>query len=130
MQAFKTVIGLVLGAFFVASLPAQGVDPQAQEGVSSQAEGALASRLTLRLKDRELRDVVQSIRRKTSANIIMDADIEATVTIDLQDVHWRQALDLVAAAEAESTEGLGRSKHPDHEPREVLGVDKLPQRRA
>ena len=96
MQAFKTVIGLVLGAFFVASLPAQGVDPQAQEGVSSQAEGALASRLTLRLKDRELRDVVQSIRRKTSANIIMDADIEATVTIDLQDVHWRQALDLVA----------------------------------
>jgi type IV pilus assembly protein PilQ len=96
MQAFKTVIGLVLGAFFVASLPAQGVDPQAQEGVSSQAEGALSSRLTLRLKDRELRDVVQSIRRKTSANIIMDADIEATVTIDLQDVHWRQALDLVA----------------------------------
>ncbi|HIE72404.1 MAG TPA: hypothetical protein EYP98_20800, partial [Planctomycetes bacterium] len=52
--------------------------------------------MTLRLKDRELRDVVQSIRRKTGANIIMDPDIEAPVTIDLQDVHWRQALSLVA----------------------------------
>ena len=91
MQAFKTVMGLALSAVVATALPAQGTDQQgAQEGVSSQAEGALASRLTLRLKDRDLRDVVQSIRRKTSANIIMDPGIEALVTIDLQDVAWRQ----------------------------------------
>ncbi len=96
MQAFKTVIGFVLSTFALAALPAQEAGQEAQEGVSSQAEGALDSRLTLRLKDRELRDVVQSIRRKTGANIIMDPDIEAPVTIDLQDVHWRQALSLVA----------------------------------
>jgi len=97
MQAFKTVIGFALGALAMVSLPAQEAEQQgAQEGVSSQAEGALQSRLTLRLKDRELRDVVQSIRRKTSANIIMDPGIEAPVTIDLQDVPWRQALSLVA----------------------------------
>lgn len=97
MQAFKTVIGFAFGAFVAVALPAQEAEKQSpQEGVSSQAEGALQSRLTLRLKDRELRDVVQSIRRKTSANIIMDPGIEAPVTIDLQDVPWRQALTLVA----------------------------------
>ncbi|HLQ37287.1 MAG TPA: hypothetical protein VK348_05785, partial [Planctomycetota bacterium] len=72
--------------------PAQG-----KEGdIKTDAEGDRASRLTLKLKDRDLRDVVSSIRRKANVNIIMDAKIEETVTIDLQDVHWRQALDLVA----------------------------------
>lgn len=72
---------------------AQGQD---QGEITSQSTGDRASRLTLRLKDRDLRDVVQSIRRKTNANIIMEPGIEELVTIDLQDVHWRQALTLVA----------------------------------
>lgn len=119
MQAFKTVVGFALSAFALAALPAQEAETQgAPEGVSSQAEGALASRLTLRLKDRELRDVVQSIRRKTSANIIMDPGIEALVTIDLQDVPWRQALSLVAEqAGCIVTEGDGG----------VLKVEKPPR---
>jgi type IV pilus assembly protein PilQ len=74
--------------------PAQAPAP-AQE-IQTDAQGDRASRLTLRLKDRDLRDVVKSIRSKANVNIIMDAGIEKTVTIDLQDVHWRQALDLVA----------------------------------
>ena len=74
--------------------PTQAPAP-AQE-IQTDAQGDRASRLTLRLKDRDLRDVVKSIRAKANANIIMDAGIEKTVTIDLQDVHWRQALDLVA----------------------------------
>ena len=74
MQALKYVFGGVALALAVAALPAQ--DDQAtqggQEGVSSQASGDRASRLTLRLKDRDLRDVIDSIRRKTSSNIIME----------------------------------------------------------
>lgn len=102
MQAIKKVISFSLfAASVLAVLPAQEAEApvapqQNQEGVSSLAEGDRASRLTLRLKDRDLREVVQSIRRKTSANIIMDPGIEEPVTIDLQDVHWRQALNLVA----------------------------------
>ena len=101
MQAFKTVIGFAFAACAVTfALPAQEQQPQQEQGeqseISSEAEGDRASRLTLRLKDRDLRDVVQSIRRKTNSNIIMDPGIEAPVTIDLQDVHWRQALNLVA----------------------------------
>jgi len=75
-----------------ANPPAQGQS----QGIESQAQGDPASRLKLKLKDRDLRDIVDSIRRKTNANIIMDPDIVESITIDLQDVHWRQALDLVA----------------------------------
>ena len=98
MQAIKTGIAWTLWACALCTLPAQEQPTgQAQDGgISSQAEGDRASRLTLRLRDRSLRAIVQSIRTKANANIIMDPDIEETVTIDLQDVHWRQALDLVA----------------------------------
>ncbi|MEQ1630804.1 MAG: hypothetical protein ABL997_00430 [Planctomycetota bacterium] len=72
-------------------------NPQGQgDDIETQAMGDRASRLTLRLKDRDLRDVIASIRRKANVNIIMEPGIEATVSIDLADVHWRQALDLVA----------------------------------
>jgi len=74
----------------------QGRDAQGKEDIRTDAEGDRASRLTLKLKDRDLRDVVLSIKRKANVNIIMDPGIEAAVTIDMQDVHWRQALELVA----------------------------------
>ena len=77
--------------------PAAQPKPQGQgEDIETAAAGDRASRLTLRLKDRDLRDVVASIRKKASVNIIMEPGIESTVSIDLADVHWRQALDLVA----------------------------------
>lgn len=95
--------------------------PAAQGGtedIKTDAEGDRSSRLTLKLKDRDLRDVVSSIRRKASVNIIMDPGIEANVTIDLQDVPWRQALDLVAEqAGCVVTEGEG----------DVLKVEKPPR---
>ncbi len=67
-------------------------------GVESQAPGSSQTLLTLRLKDRLLSDVVHSIRRKAGANIIIDDEIDETVTIDLKDVPWRRALELVAEA--------------------------------
>jgi type IV pilus assembly protein PilQ len=70
--------------------------PQSKEGEIQGEAGDRSSRLSLKLKDRDLRDVVASVRRKASVNIIMDPGIEEAVTIDLQDVPWRQALDLVA----------------------------------
>src|SRR5262245_17528229 len=98
----RAVIGAALAVvpgFFAAAqepaTPQQQQQPQ-QEDISTAAQGDRASRLTLRLRDRDLRDVVASIRRKANVNIIMDPGIEATVTVDLQDVHWRQALDIVA----------------------------------
>lgn len=63
-----------------------------------QSPGDATALVTLKLKDRPLKDVVQGIRRKAGVNVIMDEAIEDTVTIELQDVPWRKALDLVAEA--------------------------------
>ena len=79
-------------------LHAQEQEPANEAGVESQAPGSRSTLLTLKLKDRLLRDVVQSIRRKAAVNIIIDENIEETVTIDLEEVPWRTALELVAEA--------------------------------
>jgi type IV pilus assembly protein PilQ len=123
MQAVRNgIICALAWCVSFATAPAQETAPpkdaQGKEEIRSEAEGDRASRLTLKLKDRDLRDVVLSIRRKANVNIIMDAGIEATVTIDLQDVHWRQALTLVAEqAGCIVTEGDGG----------VLKVEKPPR---
>lgn len=101
MQASKKGIVCALAALLaMAWAPAQDAtavkDPQNKDEIRTGADGDRASRLTLKLKDRDLRDVVQIMQRKANVNIIMDAGIEAAVTIELQDVPWREALNLVA----------------------------------
>lgn len=105
MQAVKKGISFAVAAWLSLAMvtgqdPAKPAAPKDAQGkqdeIRAEAEGDKASRLTLKLKDRDLNDVVQSIKRKANANIVMEPGIEAVVTIDLQDVHWRQALDLVA----------------------------------
>ena len=67
-----------------------------QGDVTTQTPGSKSMLLTLKLKDRSLKDVVQSIRRKVGVNIIMQDDIEETVTIELEEDEGRIALDMVA----------------------------------
>ena len=93
--AFAALLSLAIPAQEAAAPPV-AKDPQGKDDIRSEAEGDRSSRLTLKLKDRDLRDVVNSIKRKANANIIMDPGIEAAVTIDLQDVPWRHALSLIA----------------------------------
>ncbi len=95
MWAFAALLSLAIPAQEAAAPPV-AKDPQGKDDIRSEAEGDRSSRLTLKLKDRDLRDVVNSIKRKANANIIMDPGIEAAVTIDLQDVPWRHALSLIA----------------------------------
>lgn len=101
MQASRKGIVCAMAALLaMAWAPAQDAtavkDPQNKDEIRTGADGDRASRLTLKLKDRDLRDVVQIMQRKANVNIIMDAGIEAAVTIELQDVPWREALNLVA----------------------------------
>jgi len=79
---------------FAGFIPAQ-VGQQGQE-VQTKAPGSKQTLLTLKLKDRLFKDVVQQIKRKVGVNIIMDEGIDETVTIDIEDVEWRVALDMVA----------------------------------
>ena len=104
LKISKLIATAVLGALCAhgATAQAETTPPQTQEtetGVQGfTKQGDRASRLNLRLRDRLVRDVVQSIRRQAGVNIVVDAEIEDRVTLDLEDVDWRQALDLVAEA--------------------------------
>ncbi|MBK8976490.1 MAG: hypothetical protein IPM29_11285 [Planctomycetes bacterium] len=108
MQAtiWSRSIRRLVGTLAVVGLAASGVrgqDPTTQApevgGVESLTQsGDRSSRLTLRLRDRLLKDVVESIQLQSGVNIVIDGAIDERVTIDLKDVDWRQALDLVAEA--------------------------------
>ncbi len=77
----------------------QGATTQ-EQGVQAQAQGDRTALVSLNLKDRALRDVITNIRRIAGVNIIVDAEITDAdvVTIELEQVEWRRALDLVAEA--------------------------------
>lgn len=53
-------------------------------------------RVTFEVKDRDLAEVVEYIRQGTSMNVVLDEGIEAKVTLSLNRVPWRQALEIAA----------------------------------
>jgi len=119
MQAKVRTWCALSGAILALAMTVGAQEPQQGDaGVQSATEGDRSSLLTLKLKDRSLLEVVASIRRKASVNIIMDEAIDSDVTIDLEDVPWRQALELVAEAAGCIVVDLGRN---------VLKVEKPPR---
>jgi type IV pilus assembly protein PilQ len=95
----NTLFSLALGLGAGSALAAQeGTGAPQDQGVASQAPGDRQTLLTLKLKDRLLKDVVRNIKKSAGVNIIIDESIEDTVTIELENVEWRKALDLVAEA--------------------------------
>lgn len=51
--------------------------------------------LSLRFKDADLRDVILYLGEFAGLNVVFDPEVRGTVTCDLQDVPWDQALDLI-----------------------------------
>jgi type IV pilus secretin PilQ/predicted competence protein len=51
--------------------------------------------LSLKFKDADLRDVVLYLAEFANLNVVFDSDVRGTVTCNLQDVPWDQALDIV-----------------------------------
>lgn len=73
------------------ALPAQGNQSARQQVVDRND-----TRVTLNAKDQPLADVIQFIRERANVNIILAEGVEEKVTIGLDKVAWRVALDLVA----------------------------------
>ena len=94
------ILTLVFAGLAAAQVPqgTGGAAAQQDPGVGAQAPGDRTTLVTLKLKDRLLVDVVRGIRTSAGVNIIIDETIDKTVTIDLENVEWRKALDLVAEA--------------------------------
>jgi type IV pilus assembly protein PilQ len=68
-----------------------------------------AATITLDVKDRPLGDVLNLIRDRSGANILLAPGVEATVTVAFSGVPWREALEIVAErAECVVIESRGR----------------------
>src|SRR6185503_216253 len=52
--------------------------------------------ITLAVKDRDLTEVLRFIGRQVGVNIIPDPDVKEKVTVELDRVEWRKALDVIA----------------------------------
>jgi type IV pilus assembly protein PilQ len=72
----------VLAPFFAFARPAAAQAPEVS--------------VSLDVQDRDLREVVEFLRQQTGVNLVLDPDIEETVTLSLVNVPWRQALELAA----------------------------------
>ena len=83
MNVPKQLLGAVLAAFCLgAALEAQVPVPDA--------------RVDLRVEGRSLAEVVQYLREQSGTNIVVVDGGETTVSLDLTDVYWREALDVAA----------------------------------
>ncbi len=51
--------------------------------------------ISLRIKDSDLKDVVLYLAEFAGLNVVFDPDVRGTVTVNLQDVPWDQALEII-----------------------------------
>lgn len=70
-------------------LVSDGIDPSFTE-----AEGL--GRINLDVKERDLREILGFISRQVGINVIPDPEIEEKISIRLDNMHWRQALEAIA----------------------------------
>ncbi len=63
--------------------------------ISAEDERYTGEVLSLKFKDADLRDVVLYLAEFANLNVVFDSDVRGTVTCNLQDVPWDQALDIV-----------------------------------
>ena len=101
----KTVPVETVCAPAAAAPPAQ--DPQAATGGEKQASNFKpktivgeeqkysGEAISMKLKDSDLRDVVLYLADIASLNVVFDPEVKGTVTVNLQDVPWDQALDII-----------------------------------
>ena len=63
--------------------------------VDTQEQQFTGEPISLSLKDADIRDVLKTFSALTQLNIIIDPGVGGSVTVELRDVPWDQALDLI-----------------------------------
>jgi type II secretory pathway component HofQ len=75
----------------------QAGESRAEE--KKEAEGEETSwqgeRISLSLREADLRDVLLSFAELAEVNMVIDPDVQGTVTVELKDVPWDQALSVI-----------------------------------
>jgi hypothetical protein len=91
--------------WFYRSIRPNVVDSRLQSPLEAEsAAGTLApgGRISLSLKNADLADVLRSFAQMAGFNLVLDPSVAGAVTVELQDVPWEQALEVIL-----QTHGLG-----------------------
>jgi type IV pilus assembly protein PilQ len=79
-----------------AAHPVQESASKFQPRTISEAQSQFTGEpISLHLKDADIKDVFRTISELTQLNIVVDPEVRGMVTVDLEDVPWDQALDLI-----------------------------------
>jgi type IV pilus assembly protein PilQ len=63
--------------------------------VSTEEQQFTGEPITLTLKDADIKDVLRTFSALTQLNIVLDPSVSGSVTVELREVPWDQALDLI-----------------------------------
>jgi type IV pilus secretin PilQ/predicted competence protein len=75
--------------------PTRAGESYAATEVESQEEVWTGEPITLTLKDADVKDVLKTFSVLTDLNIVLDPAVGGSVTVELRNVPWDQALDLI-----------------------------------
>jgi len=78
-----------------AAQPAGGGSAYRSRTISEAPTQFTGEPISLDLKDADIKDVFRTISQLTGLNIVIDPEVRGTVTVQLEDVPWDQALDLI-----------------------------------
>jgi len=74
-------------------------DPNADNYAATEVETGevqfTGDPISLTLKDADIKDVLKTFSALTQLNIVIDPEVNGSVTVELRDVPWDQALDLI-----------------------------------
>ena len=82
-------------AVMVIDGPTTAAEGFAPTEVSSEEQQFTGEPITLTLKDADIKDVLKTFSVLTEMNIVLDPSVSGSVTVELRDVPWDQALDLI-----------------------------------
>jgi type IV pilus secretin PilQ/predicted competence protein len=63
--------------------------------LESQVAHFTGEPISLELKDADIKDVLRTFAKITGLNVVIDPDVSGSVTVNLVDVPWDQALDII-----------------------------------
>jgi type IV pilus assembly protein PilQ len=82
-------------AVTVLSSPTTSGESFATTEIATQEQQFTGEPITLTLKDADIKDVLKTFSVLTDLNIVLDPGVSGSVTVELRDVPWDQALDLI-----------------------------------
>lgn len=74
--------------------PPSPASPGTQE-VESQEKHFTGEPISLELKDADVKDVLRTFAKITGLNVVVDPEVTGAVTVQLENVPWDQALDII-----------------------------------